>query len=77
MRQEGVIEGALHVKHQDNNTYKNKKKLIVAIVSFPLTFKCSPLSILTLLTSVSLNSSKNSLSCHMVCAPNVNQPVLA
>ncbi|XP_022974382.1 uncharacterized protein LOC111473053 [Cucurbita maxima] len=25
MRQEGVIEGALHVKHQDNRRYKNKK----------------------------------------------------
>ena len=25
MRQEGVIEGALHVKHQDNSRYKNKK----------------------------------------------------
>jgi len=25
MRQEGVIEGALLVKHQDNNRYKKKK----------------------------------------------------
>ena len=25
LRQEGLIEGALLVKHQDNNRYKNKK----------------------------------------------------
>lgn len=25
MRQEGVIEGALPIKHQDNNKYKKKK----------------------------------------------------